>query len=296
MKRLLVIIALVFILVLALLACQEQDAFAAGINNITINAGSEWELDGVLTLPEGKGPFPLVVIVHGSGQHNKIHYRYLTDLLAEQGIASIRHDKRPTAYPAIAQDVKFTLKEESVDDALSAVALAKTIKKIDPDMIFVLGHSQGGFLIPKINEAAEEDMIAGFVSLAGGARSYLEHLNELVEMGVMDKFEIEMYEDEINKILAGADLDENSLIADHYPAYWRYLADYDPAESAKKIDKPILFMQGADDNLLLPDNMDMWKQAAQNNQNAVYKVYPGLGHILESEEVAVDIADFIKNQ
>ena len=281
----------------------EQAVFVAGTNNIIINAGSEWELEGILTLPEGTGPFPLVVIVHGSGQARKNRYHDLTNFLAEQGVASIRHDKRPTAYPEIAQDVSFTLKEESVDDALSAVALAKTIQTINQDMIFVLGHSQGGFLIPIIHEGDKEDMIAGFISLAGGARPFVEHLKELVEMGVMDDLEIEVYEDDIKNLLAGADLDENYRIADQYPAYWLYLADYDPVKSAKNIDKPILFMQGADDNLLLPDNLDMWKLATQNNQKAVYRFYPELDHFFRKlnsafieEEVVIDIAEFIKSQ
>jgi|GEM_PF-7010043 len=308
------------------LLSTEQAVFVAGTNNIIINAGSEWELEGVLTLPEGIGPFPLVVIVHGSGRADKYRYRDLTNFLAEQGIASIRHEKRPTAYPKINQDVNFTLKEESVDDALSAVALAKTIEKINQDMIFVLGHSQGGFLIPKVHEGDKDDMIAGFISLAGKPRSIREELKEYIEMesliiSEMSEERLKEYngtlklydaikslteeeiksltEEDINNL---TDEDIKSLTGAD-TAYWLYIIKYDALESAKNICKPVLFLQGDNDTIVMPDDLYLWQSAAQNNPQAVYKLYPDLDHhfrkpnsaVIE-KEVVIDIAEFIKSQ
>ena len=296
--------------------------FVAGENDIIINPGSEWELEGILTLPEGEGPFPAVIIVPHSGPASKDEYRDLTAILAKQGLAGIRYDNRMFTYIEIEKDINSTLKEEYIDDALSTVAYAKTIKNIDPEMIFVLGHSIGGFLIPKIHEADEENAIAGFVSLAGSALPMIEQYvlgdveidpsidSEISEewREVENKVRLKAYEDVKN--LTEADRRKRLVLLGQFPAWWLYLADYDPAESAKKIDKPILFMQGSHDEVFLPNHMDMWKKATQNNPKAAYKIYPGLDHFFIKteklggkrigssieEEVVIDIADFIKSQ
>jgi len=91
------------------------------------------------------------------------------------------------------------------------------------------------------------------------------------------------------------------MLFGYNPSYWLYLADYDPAESAKNMDKPMLFLHGSSDYDVLPDNLDIWKLATQNNPKAAYKLYPGLNHDFgfyseDGEEVIIDIANFIKNQ
>ncbi|MCL1873478.1 MAG: alpha/beta hydrolase [Clostridiales bacterium] len=322
MKKLLVVLGLTLMTVLALSGCEKEDAFVAGENDIIINAGTEWELEGVLTLPEGKGPFPAVVIVHGAGTQNKdgniggtqFFYKNLAELLTEQGIAGIRYDKRTFTYPELMQDVDYTLKEEGVDDALSAVALAKTAKKIDPDLIFVVGHSQGGFLVPKIYEEDKENTIAGFISLAGTARPLVEHLKWITEWKLLNNPDISeadenMYMSTLDlcediENLTEANRGKDQILLDRYPSYWLYLADYDPAESAKNMDKPVLFLQGGNDLIVQPDNLDLWKSATQNNPKMAYKLYSGLTHefgfyyphLEVDEEVVVDIANFIKSQ
>ena len=296
--------------------CSGMNAFVAGENDIIINAGTEWELKGILTLPEGKAPFPAIVVVAGSGHDDD--YTVLTDLLAKQGIASIRHIKRPTAYLSTI-GVDFTIKEESVADALSAVALAKGIKKISPDKVFVLGHSQGGSIIPKINEADKENIIAGFICFAGSTRSPGEHIKEIADVMLLfpdmseetkslrSRGRLRQYEDIKN--LTEADRGSKNEILGYYPTWWLDMADYNPAISAQNIKKPILFLQGSHDDNMLPDNMDVWKDATKNNQKAVYKFYSGLNHdlmrtekfggraaALVDEEVIADITSFIKDQ
>jgi dienelactone hydrolase len=77
--------------------------------------------------------------------------------LASQGIAVLRYDKRTRVYPA--QFVALpnaTVKEETIDDALAAVALLRNTPNIDQHRIFVLGHSLGGMLVPRIGLAVQE--------------------------------------------------------------------------------------------------------------------------------------------
>jgi len=84
--------------------------------------------------PEGKGPFPAVVLVHGSGPQDRDEtigpnkpFRDLAWGLASQGIAVLRYDKRTKVHGAMMAGAveQFTVKEETIDDALAAVALLR---------------------------------------------------------------------------------------------------------------------------------------------------------------------------
>ena len=128
-------------------------------------------------MPVGKGPFAAVVLVQGSGPHdwdetigpNK-PFRDLAWGLASQGIAVLRYDKRTKVYGAKIQDLMatFTVKEETIDDALAAVALLRRNAQVNPQQIMVLGHSLGGYLLPRIGAA--DPGIAGLIMLAGMTR------------------------------------------------------------------------------------------------------------------------------
>ena len=62
----------------------------------------------------------------------------------------------------------FTLREETTEDAIRAVALARRQPEVDPSRVFVLGHSLGGYAMPRI--ARQDGKLAGAVVLAGNAR------------------------------------------------------------------------------------------------------------------------------
>ena len=106
----------------------------------------EWALPGTLTLPQGKGPFPALALVHGSGPHDRDEtigpnkpFRDLAEGLASQGIAVVRYEKRTQAYAQKLASVKnFTVDEETVDDAVAVVTLLRKTPGIDPRRVFVL--------------------------------------------------------------------------------------------------------------------------------------------------------------
>src|SRR4030095_10271614 len=142
---------------------------------VTVGTG-EWALPGTLTLPIGDGPFPAVVLVHGSGANdrdetygpNKV-FKDVALGLASQGVAVLRYDKRTFVHGRKAIDVtQFTVKEETIDDALAAAALLRNEAVIDKRHVFVLGHSLGGMLAPRI--AAADPTLAGFIVMAGAVR------------------------------------------------------------------------------------------------------------------------------
>lgn len=98
--------------------------------------------------------------------------------MAERGIAVIRYDKRTKTYGADCVPAGRVLDydTEVVDDVLSAVALAKTLPEIASDSIYVLGHSLGGTLAPRIAERSKE--LAGIIVLAGLARPFEDAVEE----------------------------------------------------------------------------------------------------------------------
>jgi dipeptidyl aminopeptidase/acylaminoacyl peptidase len=129
---------------------------------VTVGQG-KWALPGTLSLPVGSGPFPAVVLVHGSGPNDRDEtigpnkpFKDLAQGLASQEIAVLRYEKRTKQYPAecVAMMAQFTVKEETIDDVVAAVALLGKTPGVDPRRIFVLGHSLGGMVAPRIAKAA----------------------------------------------------------------------------------------------------------------------------------------------
>lgn len=136
-------------------------------------------LAGTLTLPEGKGPFPAVVLVSGSGPQNRDEellghkpFLIIADHLTRNGIAVLRYDDRGTAKSG--GDFMKATTDDFVEDALAAVAFAQTRPELDPKRIGIAGHSEGGLIAPMA--AAKSDKVAYIVLLAGPGMSSVELL------------------------------------------------------------------------------------------------------------------------
>lgn len=258
-----------------------------------------WTLPGTLTIPKGEGPFPAVVLVHGSGPNDRDEtigpnkpFRDIAWGLATGGIAVLRYDKRTRVYrEKLAHDKKlaasFTVNEETVDDAISAAALLRQTEKIDPARIFVLGHSLGGMMIPRIR--GQDKNIAGFIIMAGLTRPIEQAILEqtryifslqgpLTEEGKQKLTELE---DQVAKIRALKEQGENQeeAILGAYPAYWLDLRNYSPTEEARKIDRPLLILQGKRDYQVTEKDFNNLKQALEGKRNVTFKLYPACNHL-----------------
>lgn len=127
-------------------------------------------LAGTLTLPPGKGSFPVVVLITGSGPQNRNEeilghkpFLVIADALTRQGIAVLRYDDR-----GVGQSTgKFSgaTTADFATDADAVVAWLRTRKDINPKRIGLIGHSEGGLIAPMM--AARDKNIRFIVLLAG---------------------------------------------------------------------------------------------------------------------------------
>jgi len=136
---------------------------------------AERALSGTLSLPRGHGPFAAVVLVAGSGPNDRDETigpnKPLRDRaygLATRDIAVLRFDKRSHARPQDFRNGHYTIDDEVTDDVLAALRLLRASAAIDPRRVFVLGHSLGAMLAPRIVQ--RDPAVAGLVLLAPPAR------------------------------------------------------------------------------------------------------------------------------
>ncbi|WP_434212162.1 alpha/beta hydrolase [[Pseudomonas] boreopolis] len=247
-------------------------------------------LPGLLALPDGAGPFPAVVLVHGSGPQDRDETiganRPFLDVargLAAQGIATLRYDKRTRARPQDFSGRDFGLDEETIGDAVAAVALLAVTPGIDPRRIHVMGHSQGGMLAPRI--AARSGKVAGLVLWAAPARPLLDLLPEqnryLLSLdgdySAEDRAHVAEIERQIRVIRDGSDPSARLIGA---PAsYWRDADRVNPVADLAKLDLPVLWLQGERDFQVTRPDWDLWKKALAGNGKAALRLYPALNHL-----------------
>lgn len=136
-----------------------------------------FEMPGTLTMPNGNGPFAVVVLLQDSGPHDEDETigpnKPLRDLawgLASHGIAVYRYTKRTAKYgeKSNADPAKLTVDDEVISDAKAAVALVAKQPKIDSSRIYILGAGFGGFVAPRI--ASDDPQVAGIVMMAANTQ------------------------------------------------------------------------------------------------------------------------------
>ncbi|MCK5128582.1 MAG: DUF3887 domain-containing protein [Clostridiales bacterium] len=283
------------------------------------------ELGGTLTLPDGGGSYPCVVLVHGSGPADRDEtvlankpFRDIAWGLAQQGIAVYRYDKGSYAYPeAFIGKYDFTIYNETINDAVEIVNMLTSVEGVDAEEIYVLGHSLGGYAIPRIAQNAQN--AKGFIIMAGSARGVheiilgqYEYLFELdgeitgEEQTVLDAVEVEVAK--VNNI---DDYDKTEVFMGAYKAYMQDMIAYRPIETAASIVKPVLVLQGERDYQVTMVDYNMWLDVFGGSGNWTFKLYPTLNHLMMAgegvssneeytiassvdQEVIDDIVSFIK--
>jgi dienelactone hydrolase len=256
---------------------------------------NEWVLPGTLTMPVGAGLYPAVILVPGSGPHDRDEtigankpFKDLAWGLASNGVAVLRYEKRTKQYAGkLASIAAFTVKDEVVDDVLAAVELLRKTEGIDAKRVFVLGHSLGGMLVPRIGRL--DPNIAGLIAFAGATRP----LEDVIPIQLAyifsadgnispeDQKQIDEAKAIVAKIKALKPEDRTSptLLYGAPASYWLDLRGYDPPEAAKELKQPLLILQGERDYQVTMEDFKRWTAALATRSKVTLKSYPSLNHL-----------------
>ena len=295
-----------------------------------VGAGTEYPLNGMLTLPdEAEGPVPAVVMVHGSGPSDMDErvmkltpFKDLAEGLAKLGVASLRFDKRTFAHKKKMARSCPTVWDESIEDALRAVKVLKADSRIDSGRVFILGHSEGAMIAPRID--AEGADAAGIILMAGTPYRMEDIVLRQLKQGASNPafrwvlgLEYKIFAKKFAGLYEMSDEEakKKKFAGSLTLYYFKEMGQKTAADYLLESTKPALIMQGSRDfQVLAGDDFAKFKELLSGRENTVFKLYPGLNHcfveaiyddILKAskeyskerhigEEVIGDIAAFIK--
>ncbi len=256
------------------------------------------QMAGIFTSPKNSASFPVVIMVHGSGPSDMDEtvgpnkpFKDLAAGLAAKGIGSIRYVKRSMVYPR-SFNKAFTVKEETIDDALSAITLAGTLPGVNKSQIYLLGHSLGGMLAPRIATLAPS--LNGIILAAAPARKLSDLIAEQnifiykasgdTTAAGKQQFLESSNEIDRSRLLKLGDIAPDSIILGAPASYWIDLNNYDQLATSKRIKNRILILQGAHDFQVSVQDFNIWRTTLAANKNASFKLYPDLNHLLSSQK------------
>jgi hypothetical protein len=290
-------------------AYSKPDSFHN--EEVTVGQG-DWRLPGTLSIPNGKGRVPAVVLVHGSGPNDRDEtigpnkpFRDLAEGLASRGIAVLRYEKRTKQSPgrvmALMKD--FTVQQETIEDALAAAELLRTRPEVDPARVFVLGHSLGGYLMPRM--ARQDAKLAGLISLAGTTRPLedcvVEQLDYIAslrsEIPAEEKRRMDQMKETASRVKAlkpGDDVSGQQSLFSAPTSYWLDLKGYDPAAEARTLKQPLLILQGERDYQSTMADFARWRGALKDRPNVTLRSYPALNHLFIAGEGKITPEEYEK--
>lgn len=246
-----------------------------------------------LCLPAGaKGKVPVVVLVHGSGAHDRDEtigpnkpFRDLARGLAAEGIATLRYEKRTHAFLAQINPSTLTLDDETIDDAVAALAFARTLPEADPGKVFILGHSQGATFSPVI---AERGKARGAILMAAMERPVDQTIQEQIAFqgkraGKPDE-EIAKQVDGLKKTFArvrSGEAPDQEMVFLANALYWRSFLSHDTLAELRRLQAPVLLLQGGKDVQVLKVDYDLARQALAGKAPEMAEAhwFPDLNHL-----------------
>jgi uncharacterized protein len=285
---------------------EEEVSYENKVQNVTLAA--------TITIPQGKGPFPGVVLITGSGPQDRDEtllghkpFLVLSDYLTRHGIVVLRADDRGTGKSTGVFATATTA--DFATDTEAGIAYLKARAEVDPRKIGLIGHSEGGVIAPMI-AARNEDvsfivMMAGTgvpgdqvivaqgeaIEIASGKKPEEAAKNAERERGIIHLVETErdeaVLEKEMREKMKG-DVPEAQIgmeITQMTSPWFRYFLTYDPATALRKVTCPVLVLNGSLDKQVLPDqNLPAIRKALEEAGNQHFEIdeLPGLNHLFQT--------------
>ena len=264
---------------------------------IIVGEGTEYPLPGLLTLPDGaEKKVSAVVLVHGSGASNRDERVYkltpfkdLAEGLAARGIASIRYDKRTFVYGRKMKNLSVTAEEETIEDALRAAELLRRDPRVDPEAVFLVGHSLGAMLAPRID--AEGGGFRGLILMAASPYRLEEIVVRQLRQAGQSKgglmkavvgLEERIYGKRFDGLyeLSDEEARKKKFAGSTSLYYFKEMGRKTAADYLRESDKPVLILQGGKDFQVLPtDDFVRMQELLRERENVEYRLYDELNHL-----------------
>lgn len=218
-----------------------EPPFPYASHDVSYPSTDDVTLHGTLTVPEGGGPHPAVLLISGSGPQDRDEtifghrpFLVLADHLSRHGLAVLRFDDRGTGESTGNHAAASTA--DLARDAMAGFRFLRERAEIDPGRVALLGHSEGGLIAPLV--AAEEPGVAAIVLMAGPGvpgREVLELQQRLImeaSGATAEKIATARAHQETALAIATADLDSMTRaerLADHLRSAYAALSDEERA-------------------------------------------------------------------
>ena len=271
-------------------------------------------LAGTLTIPPGKGPFPAVLLISGSGPNDRDEtvfghkpFLVLSDYLTRKGIVVLRVDKRGVGKST--GDLAHATTADFATDAEAGVQYLKTRAEADPRRIGLIGHSEGGTVAPML--AAGDPGVRFIVLMAGpgvpGDQIIVEQGRLIEEAAGATKEKAAQDADKQRELFALVEKEKDDAVlgkelreklAGRVPdaqidvaiqqltsPWMRYTLTYDPATALRKVACPVLALNGEKDlQVSAAQNLPAIKKALEEGGNKQIEIdeLSGLNHLFQT--------------
>ncbi len=282
-----------------LTVASDKDLGNSTVIKTTFTSSDNYVIKGEFWMPKGNGSYPLAILVHGSGPNDRYStlgkntpFLDIAKQLSAKGIGVFIYDKRTFTYGLSDLPSCLTPVEETITDAVSALQFAKQQVNIDPSQIFIVGHSLGAMLMPRIASLTPD--AKGYAMLSspyGSLPELMKYQFEFIKKNdpkAIPEMQYNWVMASINRIIKHeyTDSTNSSILLGVSPCYWKWLEKYNQVDEAKKIAKPLLLVSALNDYQVPKKEACLWKKKLKRHKNVQFVALKGLTHIYTEGELS----------